>query len=174
MPHLKINRKLEHFLTKPKQLKIAIGGRGSGKSIGIGDALTFKMATEKADVYCLREFQDSISDSVHRVFEGAINDRLMLNGWNVQEKRIISPDGAQTAYKGASRNPNSIQSAQGYKYSWFEEAQTMSQASIDKLLPTLTYQELSTIGYGKVNSMMKLKILSLKLNGSTHVLTRIS
>ena len=87
MPTLKINKKLEPFLTKPKQLKIAIGGRGSGKSIGIGDALTFKMSTEKADVYCLREFQDSISDSVHRVFEGAINDRLMLEGWNVQEKR---------------------------------------------------------------------------------------
>jgi phage terminase large subunit len=61
----------------------------------------------------------------------------MLDGWNVQEKRIISPEGAQTAYKGAARNPNSIQSAQGYKYSWFEEAQTMSQASIDKLLPTI-------------------------------------
>ena len=56
MPTLKINKKLEYFLTKPKQLKIAIGGRGSGKSIGIGDALTFKMATEKADIYCLREF----------------------------------------------------------------------------------------------------------------------
>lgn len=137
MPLLKINKKLEPFLTKRKQLKIAIGGRGSGKSIGIGDALTFKMATEKADVYCLREFQDSIADSVHRVFEGSINDRLFLDGWNVQEKRIISPEGAVTAYKGASRNPNSIQSAQGYKYSWFEEAQTMSQASIDKLLPTI-------------------------------------
>ena len=137
MPTLKINKKLEPFLTKSKQLKIAIGGRGSGKSIGIGDALTFKMATEKADIYCLREFQDSISDSVHRVFEGSIKDRLMLDGWNVQEKRIISPEGAQTAYKGAARNPNSIQSAQGYKYSWFEEAQTMSQASIDKLLPTI-------------------------------------
>ena len=46
MPTLKINKKLEPFLTKPKQLKIAIGGRGSGKSIGIGDALTFKMSTE--------------------------------------------------------------------------------------------------------------------------------
>ena len=137
MPHLKINRKLEPFITKQKQLKIAIGGRGSGKSIGIGDALTFKMDTEQADVYCLREFQDSIADSVHRVFEGSINERLNLDGWEVQEKRIISPRGNITSYKGASRNPNSIQSAQGYKYSWFEEAQTMSQASIDKLLPTI-------------------------------------
>jgi phage terminase large subunit len=137
MPTLKINKKLEPFLTKPKQLKIAIGGRGSGKSIGIGDALTFKMSTEKADVYCLREFQDSIADSVHRVFVGSIEDRLMLDGWTIQEKKILSPGGAQTTYKGASRNTNSIQSAQGYKYSWFEEAQVMSQDSIDKLLPTI-------------------------------------
>lgn len=137
MPHLKINRKLERFLTTPKQIKVAIGGRGSGKSIGFGDMLTFKMATEAADVYCLREFQDSIAESVHRVFEGSIRERLNLEGWDVQVNKVIAPNGATTAYKGAARNPDSIQSAQGYKYSWFEEAHTMSQASIDKLLPTI-------------------------------------
>ena len=137
MPHLKINRKLEKFLTVAKPIKVAIGGRNSGKSIGIGDMLTFKMETEKADIYCLREFQDSIADSVHRVFKDSINERLNLEGWTITNDRVQSPGGAVTKYKGAARNPDSIQSAQGYKYSWFEEAHTMSQASIDKLLPTI-------------------------------------
>ena len=59
MPHLKINRKLEPLVTTQKPIKVAIGGRGSGKSIGFGDVLTMKMDTEGADIYCLREFQDS-------------------------------------------------------------------------------------------------------------------
>lgn len=137
MPHLQVNRKLEPFLLKSKPIKVAIGGRGSGKSIAFGDIFTMKMATEKADVYCLREFQDSITDSVHKVFKTSIEDRLKLDGWTIQENKVIAPNGASTTYKGANRNPDAMQSAQGYKYSWFEEAHRASQASLDKLLPTI-------------------------------------
>lgn len=137
MPVMKVNKKLAPFLTKSKPLKIAIGGRGSGKSIGFGDMFTMKMETEQADIYCLREYQDSISDSVHRVFKGSVQDRLQLDGWTILENKIIAPSGAQTTYKGAARNPDSIQSAQGYKYSWFEEAHRASEQSLDKLIPTI-------------------------------------
>lgn len=137
MPKMRVNAKLAPFLTQSKPLKVAYGGRGSGKSIGFGDMLTMKMETERADVYCLREYQDSISDSVHRVFKGSIQDRLQLEGWTILENKIISPSGASTAYKGAARNPDSIQSAQGYKYSWFEEAHRASETSLDKLIPTI-------------------------------------
>lgn len=137
MPHLKVNRKLEPFLTKPKPIKVAIGGRGSGKSIGFGDIFTMKMETENADIYCLREFQESLNESVHRVFKDSVQKRLKLDGWGIQENTVISPEGAKTLYKGAARNPDNIQSAQGYKYSWFEEAHKASKASLDKLLPTI-------------------------------------
>jgi phage terminase large subunit len=137
MPHLKVNRKLEPFLTKHKPIKIAIGGRGSGKSIGFGDTFILKMGTEGADIYCLREFQDSVTDSVHRVFVDSIEQRLNLEGWAIYENRIVAPNGAKTVYKGANRNPDAMQSAQGFKYSWFEEAHRASKASLDKLLPTI-------------------------------------
>jgi phage terminase large subunit len=137
MPHLKINRKLEPLVVKPKPIKVGIGGRGSGKSIGFGDIFTMKMATERADIYCLREYQDSIVDSVHRVFRDSIQKRLQLKGWDVQENKVVAPNGAVTTYRGAARNPDSIQSAQNYKYSWFEEAHRASKSSLDKLLPTI-------------------------------------
>jgi phage terminase large subunit len=137
MPKLKINKKLERLFTAKQQIIVIVGGRGSGKSIGVGDFLTFKMATERADIYCLREFQDSISDSVHRVFIDSIQERLVLPNWDIQANKISAPNGAYTVYKGAARNPDSIQSAQGFKYSWFEEAHKASQSSIDKLLPTI-------------------------------------
>jgi phage terminase large subunit len=137
MPHLKINSQLEPFLAKSKPIKVAIGGRNSGKSIGFGDIFTMKMCTEAADIYCLREYQDSLSDSVHRVFKDSIQKRLGIEGFQIQENTVIAPTGARTTYRGAARNPDSIQSAQGYKYSWFEEGHRASQASIDKLLPTI-------------------------------------
>lgn len=137
MPHLKLNRKLEKLLLTPKPIKVAIGGRGSGKSIGFGDIFAFKMVTERSDVYCLREYQDSISDSVHRVFRDSVEKRLKLSGWEIQDTKVIAPNGAITTYRGANRSPDSIQSAQGYKYSWFEEAHRASKDSLDKLLPTI-------------------------------------
>lgn len=137
MKRLKVNSKLKPLFTAKQQIIVILGGRGSGKSIGVGDILTFKMLTERADIYCLREFQNSIEDSVHRVFKSSIEDRLKLKNWTILKNEVVAPNGAKTTYKGASINPDSMQSAQGYKYSWVEEAHTLSQKSIDKLLPTI-------------------------------------
>ncbi|MBF0399951.1 MAG: PBSX family phage terminase large subunit [Magnetococcales bacterium] len=134
---LQLNYKLEKFLTVPKPLKLAIGGRGSGKSIGIADMLCFEMLTKKMDVLCLREHQNSISESVHKTIAASISDRLKLTGWTIQENRIIAPSGAYTAYKGMARNPDAVQSASGFRRSWFEEAHRASEDSIDKLIPTI-------------------------------------
>ena len=134
---LKVNYKVWEAMNKPQPIIVIIGGRGSGKSLGVGDVLTFQMDTQAFDVYCLREFQDSLADSVHKVFKGSINDRLKLEGWDVQQNTVIAPNGASTTYKGANRNPDNVQSAQGYLRSWFEESHRASQDSLDKLLPTI-------------------------------------
>ena len=103
---LKVNYKVWEAINKPQPIIVIYGGRGSGKSLGVGDVLTFQMDTLAYDIYCLREFQESLSDSVHRVFESSINDRLALEGWDVQRDSVIAPNGARTRYKGANRNPN--------------------------------------------------------------------
>lgn len=135
--HLRVNGKFEPLLRKSKPIKVIVGGRGSGKSLAVGDIMTMKMVTENADIYCLREFQESVIDSVHRVFVDSVQDRLQLPGWGIFENKVIAPGGARTVYRGAARNPDNIQSAQGYKYSWFEEAHRASKTSLDKLLPTI-------------------------------------
>lgn len=138
MPTVRINEKLRPLLTNKKPIAVIVGGRGSGKSIGIGDILTMRMRTEGADIYCLREYQDSIADSVHRVICDSVNKRLCLDGFSITENRVTDKlTGAITTYRGAARNPDSIQSAQGFKYSWFEEAHRASQTSLDKLIPTI-------------------------------------
>ncbi len=134
---LKVNYKIWEAMNKPQPIIVFIGGRGSGKSLGVGDVLTFEMEAKGYDIYCLREFQDSLSDSVHKVFKGSIEERLCLEGWEVLQSTVIAPNGASTTYKGANRNPDAMQSAQGYLRSWFEEAHRATQASLDKLLPTI-------------------------------------
>jgi len=134
---LKVNYKIWEGMQKPQPIIVFIGGRGSGKSLGVGDVLTFEMDQKGYDVYCLREFQDSLGDSVHKVFKGSIEERLGLDNWDILQSTVIAPNGASTTYKGANRNPDAMQSAQGYLRSWFEEAHRASQASLDKLLPTI-------------------------------------
>lgn len=131
------NKKLDCLFTKKQPIIVVIGGRGSSKSTSIVDWLLFKMTTENADILCLREFQQSIADSVHRVFISGIEDRLNLVNWEIQRDKVISPTGAVTTYKGCSRNVDALQSAQNYKYAFIEEAQTISEETIDKLLPTI-------------------------------------
>ncbi len=112
-----------------------IGGRGSRKSTTIADVMLMYMETEGADCLCLREFQDSIDDSVHKLFKKRIAHFGLTP--KITDKKISFEQGNGTRYKGAHRNPDSIQSAEGFKYSWFEEAHRASKDSLTKLLPTI-------------------------------------
>jgi len=135
--NLRINSKLKRFMTVHKPFKIIYGGRGSGKSIGVSDIMALKMASEAANIMCLREFQASIDDSVHSVLKESVTERLCLSNWNIQERQIIAPNGARTKYIGAARNATGLQSLHNFKYGWYEEAQRASQLSLDTLLPTI-------------------------------------
>lgn len=138
MSELIINPKLLPLLQKKKRFKVIVGGRGSGKSIGIADIMIMKIETEAADVLCLREFQNSIDDSVHKLFEDRIYSLNVEERFNILSTTVESKEsGGKTTYKGAARNPHSLKSAHGFKYSWFEESQTISQKTLELLLPTL-------------------------------------
>lgn len=136
--NLNINKKFEPLVKKHKPIKIIIGGRGSGKSIAICDIMSgLKMGIEGENILCLREFQNTIQDSIHNEMWKSVDERIGFSGWLLQNTSIIAPNGAYTTYKGANRDPNSVKSMTGYKYAIFEEAQTASKDSIEKLIPTI-------------------------------------
>lgn len=138
MPDLQFPAKIKPFLTKKKRFKVLIGGRGSAKSTSIADIMLFKMETEGADILCLRELQNSIDDSVHKLFKSRIDKSDSKNRFYVTDNKIVCTiSKAETKYKGAARNPDAIKSAEGFKYSWVEEAQTISQETLEHLLPTI-------------------------------------
>lgn len=136
--NLKVNSKLKPLIEKHKPIKVIVGGRGSGKSIGISDILTgVKMFAEGHNILCLREFQQSIEESVHNVMAESVRDRLGMTDWQELKNRLIAPNGAYTHYVGAARNPEALRSLHGFKIAWWEEAQTASEKSLNTLLPTI-------------------------------------
>lgn len=136
MPKIQLPEKLERILTTKARLIVLIGGRSSAKSESVGRALVMKCQTEAADVLCGREYQNSIDDSVHKLIKGLIS-KLSVKGFEITDKKIDCLTGGGFRFRGFSRNSDAVKSAQDFKYSWIEEAQSLSQDSIDNLLPTI-------------------------------------
>ncbi len=95
-----------------------------------------KCQTESADILCGREYQNSIDDSVHKLLKGLIK-KLQVTGFETTDKKINCLTGGNIRFRGFARNSDAVKSAQDFKYSWIEEAQSLSQKSIDDLLPTI-------------------------------------
>lgn len=136
MPTIQIPRIAERILTTHARLVVLIGGRSSSKSETIARVLLMKAQTERADVLCGREYQNSIDDSVHKILSGLI-ESLGIQGTHTTDKKINFNGGGGFRYKGFARNSAAVKSAQGFKYSWIEEAQDLSEDSIKDLLPTI-------------------------------------
>lgn len=138
MNKLRTPNKLQPLLRKKKRFKIAIGGRGSAKSTSFANIFLMKMETEAADILCLREFQGSIDESVHKLMKKQI-DKLGIGDRFISTDKKVEciSSGAGTRYKGAARNSDAIKSAEGFKYAWFEEAQTASEQTLEDLIPTI-------------------------------------
>ncbi|MDX1453488.1 MAG: PBSX family phage terminase large subunit [Oleiphilaceae bacterium] len=133
---VQINEKLLPLLNIPKRFKIVIGGRGSGKSQGVGDILLVKGQASPMKAGCFREFQNSIQDSVQGLLKEEI-ERLALPGYKTTRDEIEGANGTVFKFKGLARNPDSVKSMHGFNFFWVEEAQSISEESLKLLTPTL-------------------------------------
>jgi len=136
MPDISIPKKLEPILSADQRLIVLIGGRSSAKSATVGRVSLMKCQTEAADVLCGREYQNSIEDSVHKLLKNLI-EQIPVQGFKVTDRKIDCLTGGGIRFRGFARNPEAVKSAEGFKYSWIEEAQALSQDSINVLIPTI-------------------------------------
>jgi phage terminase large subunit len=118
--------------------KGAHGGRGSGKSHLFGEYLIERCATEKVDAVCVREVQKSLAQSVKKLLENKIQELGVAHLFEVQRDQILSATGGRIIFQGMQNHTaESIKSLEGYDIAWVEEAQTLSQHSLDMLRPTI-------------------------------------
>jgi phage terminase large subunit len=132
---LRITDKIAWLLSKPKRIKIAVGGRGSSKSIGVGDIMLM-LCDSGERICCTREFQNSIDDSVHEGLKQSIA-RLGVEGINTTKNNINSSSGGEIFYKGLARNITSLKSIAGVSRLWIEEGESVSKNSLSVLTPSV-------------------------------------
>ena len=125
------------FLFEPHRYKVAYGGRGSGKSWGAAIALLALGAQKPLRILCAREFQNSISDSVHALLADQIRKLNLESFYEVQNTAIYGKNGTEFLFAGLKHNVTKIKSFEGVDVCWVEEAQTTSKSSWDVLIPTI-------------------------------------
>lgn len=128
-----------HFLiTTPSRYKILYGGRGGSKTESIALALVILGSEKRLRIACFREFQSSISESVHAIIKQKIYDIHREDEWNITDKSIISKrTGTEFIFSGLRYNIDKIKSMSRIDIAWVEEARNVSKTSWDKLGPTI-------------------------------------
>ena len=136
-PDIYLAAKMERVLTTRARQIFLFGGRGSSKSIAAGDICLADAKDNNAKTFCLREFQSSITDSVHALLVSEL-ERLELqeDGFDYTQNTITKDEAQLFSFKGISRNPSSVKSAFGFKNWLIEEAQFLSEESMEILLPS--------------------------------------
>lgn len=134
---LQFPRKLE-ILFKPKRYKVLYGGRGGAKSWGVARALLALAGNKKLRIGCFREIQNSIKESVHKLLSDQINLMGLAGEFSITDRSITAKrTGSEFLFEGLFRNVNRIKSLEGIDIAWIEEAEKVSDESLDILIPTI-------------------------------------
>nr|UYL17038.1 MAG: terminase large subunit [Caudoviricetes sp.] len=137
-PDMLIAERLEPLLIKKKKYKVTYGGRGGMKSMFAMDVLAAEAKDFGSSVMCFREVQKSLKESVFKGLNGEIR-RLGFEGFRAidSQAEIRHANGALFSFWGLNSNLMNMKSLYGYKRFWTEEAETISQESLDVMGPTL-------------------------------------
>lgn len=120
------------------------GGRGSGKSHTLAELMIERHILEpNTRSVCIREVQRSLSQSVKLLLEDKIKAMDAGAYFEVQESVIYPKRGTGgIVFQGMQNHTaESIKSLEGYDIAWVEEAQSLSQRSLDLLRPTIRKEQ---------------------------------
>jgi phage terminase large subunit len=122
--------------------KSIFGGRGSSKSWTVAAIMLLKAMSGKVRILCVREIQKSIKDSVHKLLSDLIEMHEIGNRFTITKDGIKENiTGSEFIFTGLYRNQNQLKSMEGVNYCWVEEAHSVSNESLDILIPTIRQPE---------------------------------
>ncbi len=126
-------------LLKATRYKGAHGGRGSGKSHFFAEMLIERAIMQPGlRAACVREVQKSLKNSVKLLVEDKIRKLGVSDSFEVLEAEVRTPGGGVIIFQGMQNHTaDSIKSLEGFDVAWVEEAQSLSQRSLDLLRPTI-------------------------------------
>ncbi len=126
-------------LLAPSRYKAAHGGRGSGKSHFFAERLVLtSIKNQGYRAACIREVQRTLQQSVKRLIEDKIEAFGLGAAFEIQESQIRTPGDGLIIFQGMQNHTaDSIKSLEGFDLAYVEEAQSLSQRSMDLLRPTI-------------------------------------
>lgn len=139
---LNIPPKLYPILTDFNKYKIFVieGGRGSAKTHTVGRILLYLGQERVIRVFCGREIQSTIEESVHAVLADMISE--MQLAYKVQKNGISCYTTNSTfKFKGFREQGRvNIKGIEGADIVWIDEAQSLTKPTLDYIIPTLRKQ----------------------------------
>lgn len=134
----KIPKRIQRVLQeRDVRYRVLYGGRGSGKSWGVAEALILHAAFEPSRILCCREVQNSIKDSVHKLLVDTIDRLGYRRFFRITRESIRGVCGSEFIFKGLKHSIQDVKSTEGITTCWVEEAQTVSEESWEVLIPTI-------------------------------------
>ena len=87
---------------------------------------------------CIREIQKTLSESSKLIVEDKIRSLGLSQYFNITKTEIGTPGGGKIIFTGMQDHTSeSIKSLEGYRIAWVDEAQTLSERSLELLRPTI-------------------------------------
>lgn len=134
---MEIPREFECLFNDDWREAAIYGGRYSLKSHTVARFLIINAREKKTRIACFRELQNSIADSSHQLLADLIK-KYELSDFEVTNNAIVNKlNGSDFIFKGLYHNEQSIKSIEGIDIAWVEEAQTVSNKSLEVLTPTI-------------------------------------
>lgn len=127
----------KELFNKDHRYIIYYGGRSSGKSHQTALALVLRARQEPLRILCTREIQNTIRDSVHKLLVDIIEKYGFVEFEVTRDSIRNNVTGSEFLFRGLKHNIDEIKSTEGIDIAWVEEAQSMSDHSIDVLTPTI-------------------------------------
>jgi len=113
------------------------GGRNSLKSHTIARILLGRAIERKTRTGCFREYQSSLADSAYQLLKDLCEENELWMFNFTKDSIVNTLNGSEFIFKGLHNNVQSIKSIEGMDYAWVEEAQTVTENSLDVLVPTV-------------------------------------
>lgn len=124
-------------LFDPAPFKGWFGGRGGAKTESFAAAAVIQSCQQTLNILCCREIQRSIKDSVKRTLDLKIAELGLSSRFNSAATELTNDIGSRFIFSGLRDSATAIRSMARINLVWVEEANTVSQSSLDTLLPTL-------------------------------------
>lgn len=134
--------KIYEPLLKKKRIKALFGGRGGGRSHNVARYLLWRSINEKIRIWCAREIQNSIADSVQHLFVELIEEYGLQQYFKITDQDIVSYTGSYFMFKGfrgsgGTYSAERLKAYEDFDVLWVEEASACSMESLNVVSKTI-------------------------------------